>query len=82
MDKWPLGSAIVRVSDFINDLMISAHIQYQDHLDFIQVKMKIIENTMLRWANPVNQITIKEEITIFHYNHFLHCFYLIVLFQN
>ena len=29
-------------------------------------------------GNPANQITIKEEITISHYNQFLHCLNLIV----
>ena len=31
-------------------------------------------------GNPANQITIKEEITISHYNQFLHCLTLIVLY--
>ena len=31
-------------------------------------------------GNPANQITIKEEITISHYNQFLYCFNLIVLY--
>ena len=46
----------------------------------IQVKLGAGGQQYNQDGNPANQITIKEEITISHYNQFLHCLTLIVLY--